>query len=49
MTEEQQQLIRIIANQLFGVKVDIEDVTDWYSIMKEAHVYANLKLSQLAH
>ena len=36
MTEEQQQLIRIIANQLFGVKVDIEDVTDWYSIMKEA-------------
>jgi hypothetical protein len=45
MTEEQQQLIRIIANQLFGVKVDIEDVTDWYSIMKEAQQQAVFPLA----
>lgn len=40
MTEVQQQLINIIANQLFGVKEDIADDIDWRSIMIEAQQQA---------
>ena len=40
MTEEQRQLIRIIANHLFEAKNDILDATDWSCVLKEAEQQA---------
>lgn len=48
MTEEQRQLIRIIASQLFGVNVDTKEIAAWPNILQEAQQQAVFPLAYQA-